>query len=114
MLHEMKLNPAPFEMIASGKKIYELRLYDEKRRKLAVGDLIRFSMTNDPSRSVTVSVRALHVFDSFQSLYEALPLELCGYREDELTTASYRDMEAYYSPEEQSLYGVVAIEVMLV
>ncbi|MEI3028295.1 MAG: hypothetical protein V8T30_07500 [Ruminococcus sp.] len=30
----MRLNPLPFKMIASGEKTIELRLNDEKRRKL--------------------------------------------------------------------------------
>ena len=41
----MKLHPAPFEMIKSGKKTIELRLYDEKRRKIKVGDEIIFTNT---------------------------------------------------------------------
>lgn len=32
MTHYMKLNPEPFDKIASGKKTIELRLYDEKRK----------------------------------------------------------------------------------
>ena len=35
--HEMRLDPAPFRMIKRGEKTIELRLYDEKRRKIAVG-----------------------------------------------------------------------------
>ena len=42
MLHKMKLKKEPFEMIKSGKKIYELRLYDEKRKKLKIGDTVEF------------------------------------------------------------------------
>lgn len=32
--HIMKLKPSPFEMIRSGKKTIELRLYDEKRKSI--------------------------------------------------------------------------------
>ena len=61
-----------------------------------------------------VSAVGLHRFSSFDALYRALPLDRCGYREDELATASPADMEAYYSKEMQSKYGVVAIEVRAV
>ena len=34
MVHNMKLNESPFEKIKAGTKTIELRLYDEKRRKI--------------------------------------------------------------------------------
>lgn len=42
MEHTMKLNPSPFSLIRDGVKTIELRLYDEKRRKIAPRDTIRF------------------------------------------------------------------------
>ena len=111
MIHGMKLNKVPFLMIECGEKIYELRLWDEKRQLLSVGDKIVFTMADDAARKMTVDVVALHRFASFDELYRALPLDLCGYRKDELESASPFDMEAYYSKETQSQYGVVAIEV---
>ena len=114
MVHEMKLHDEPFLMIERGEKIFELRLWDEKRKKLSVGDTIVFTMSRDASRSMTVEVVGLHRFASFDALYEALPLDKCGYRADEIETASPSDMEAYYSKEEQRQNGVVAIEVRVV
>ena len=38
MVHEMKLHESPFKKIKSGKKTVELRLYDDKRRKINIGD----------------------------------------------------------------------------
>ena len=43
MIHEMSLNPAPFEKIKNGEKSIEIRLYDEKRRGVKIGDIIIFS-----------------------------------------------------------------------
>ncbi len=108
--HEMRLNPAPFRMIKSGEKSVELRLYDEKRRRIAVGDTITFTET-DTGEQMTVSVKALHVFPSFAELYRALPLTACGYTEAELASADPDDMLAYYSAEQQQKYGVVGIEI---
>ena len=42
MIHNMKLQPEPLEMIKSGQKTYELRLWDAKRQKISVGDTIEF------------------------------------------------------------------------
>ena len=108
--HEMRLNPAPFRMIQSGEKTVELRLYDEKRRRIAVGDTITFTET-DTGEKLSVTVTALHVFPSFNELYRALPLIQCGYTEAELETASPDDMLAYYTKAQQQTYGVVGIAV---
>lgn len=42
MIHEMKLLEDPFEQIKSGAKTVEIRLFDEKRKVLRVGDIIEF------------------------------------------------------------------------
>lgn len=111
MTHNMKLHFKPFEMIKNGDKIYELRLYDEKRRKIKANDTIVF--TNKNGEELAVCVKALHKFSSFKELYETLPLEKCGYLKEELPTASYTDMQEYYSCEKQEKYGVLAIEIAL-
>lgn len=113
MTHAMNLNPQPFAMIADGQKTYELRLDDEKRRQIRVGDEIVFTNTAAPERTLRVRVVALHRFADFAALYAALPLDQCGYRAEELATASPSDMEAYYTPEKQRQYGVLGIEIAL-
>lgn len=110
MHHEMSLRPGPFGKIADGSKRYELRLHDEKRRLIAVGDTITFTCTAE-EKSVTVRVVSLHPFATFADLYAALPLTECGYTEASAQTADPRDMEAYYPPEKQVQYGVLAIGV---
>jgi ASC-1-like (ASCH) protein len=59
-------------------------------------------------------VTALHRFESFADLYAALPLEKCGYSQEEAATASPRDMEAYYTPAQQAEHGVLGIEIQLI
>lgn len=113
MLHKMNLHPAPFSLIESGLKTIELRLYDEKRRQIGVGDTICFTCTDDPARTLTATVTALHRFPDFAALYAALPLERCGYRPEELATASPEDMNLYYTTEQQARYGVVGIEILV-
>ena len=108
MHHEMSLRPGPFGKIATGAKRYELRLHDEKRRLISVGDTITFTCT-DGRRRVHTRVISLHPFDSFAALYEALPMTECGYAPG--AVADPHDMEAYYPPEKQAQYGVLAIRV---
>lgn len=113
MLHHMKLQPGPFEMIRSGHKTYELRLLDDKRKNVRIGDMIEFLNLSSNSERIRARVTGLHRFDSFESLYATLPLLQCGYTEDNIAAASPMDMEQYYSREEQAQYGVVAIELEL-
>lgn len=67
----LKLNSLPFEMIESGIKTIELRLYDEKRRKISIGDMIRFILVDDESKELHVKVKELYIFPSFEELYPA-------------------------------------------
>lgn len=111
--HIMKLHPQPFAKIRDGSKTIELRLYDEKRKRISIGDTIRFVNTADASDAVVVRVRDLFIFDSFDELYKHLPLMECGYTEEDINTASPDDMEMYYLKEEQKKYGVVGIQISL-
>ena len=114
MTHHMNLNPQPFSMIANGSKTIELRLLDEKRSLISVGDTLIFTNTADDTCTLTCKVKALHRFANFAELYRGLPLDRCGYLPHELATAAPEDMEAYYSAEKQKQYGVVGIELELI
>ena len=91
----------------------ELRLNDEKRKQISVGDTIKFINTEDSNDTLRVKVVDLFLFSSFAELYDNLPLLNCGYNEDNINTASPDDMEMYYSREKQNKYGVVGIEISL-
>lgn len=110
MLYKMKLNNAPFIKIKSGKKTVELRLYDEKRQKLKNGDKIEFTNIKT-GETLVCNVKRLHVFPSFEELYEHFDKISIGYDEDE--TADFKDMEKYYSKEDENKYGTVGIEIEL-
>ena len=111
--HVMNLTPAPMQDIRTGNKTIELRLNDEKRKQISVGDTIKFINTEDSNDTLRVKVVDLFLFSSFAELYDNLPLLNCGYNEDNINTASPEDMEMYYSREKQNKYGVVGIEISL-
>lgn len=113
MKHYMHLKEKPFRSIWEGNKTIELRLYDEKRRAVKVGDQIEFDNLSNPGQLILVNVTAIHTFESFAKLYETLPLEKCGYAVHEVRTASASDMNEYYSLEEQLENGVVGIEFVV-
>lgn len=104
----MKLNEAPFNKIASGTKTIELRLFDEKRQLLSVGDLVIFRCTTTGHECIR-RIIALHRATSFMGLLEHInPLD-CGW--DKGSHPKEEDMYPYYSQEEISTYGVVGIEL---
>ena len=108
----MSLREVPFRAVADGTKVIEMRLLDEKRRKIRIGDRIRFTLSGG-TETVTVLVVGLHRFPSFEALYAALIPVVgavgLGYAEGE--TADPADMLDYYAPEAVERYGVVGIEI---
>lgn len=111
MKHVMRLNSQPFEMIKNGEKTIELRLYDEKRKNVQVGDEIEFIHSLDENQRLRCRVLKLYLFSSFEELHANLPLLKCGYTLENISSACPKDMETYYSREEQEEYGVVGIEL---
>ena len=110
MRHNMKLQHAPFLSIQEGKKRIELRLYDEKRALIQIGDELEFTdvQTGD---SILCEVVALHRYKSFVELYIYHDKISIGYNENDV--AKPEDMLAYYSKQEQAKYGVVGLEIRL-
>ena len=110
MIHKMKLTDEPFNSIKNGYKTIEMRLYDEKRRLVNVGDIIEFTniITNEV---INVQVIKLHLFNNFKELYKNFDKISIGYKENE--EANPNHMNKYYSIEEQEKHGVVGIEIKL-
>lgn len=111
MEFSMKLNPNPYQMMKEGRKTIELRLYDEKRRAISAGDIIRVLNIEAPEEELRAQVVELYRFASFKDLYDNLPLLECGYTGDNVEDASPEDMNEYYTCEEQAKYGVVGIRI---
>ena len=108
MQHKMNLTDLAFQAIAEGKKTIEMRLYDEKRATIKVGDTIEFENV-DTHQKVACAVISLARYKDFFELYSHYDKTAIGYSEDEVADAS--DMYAYYSPEQIEQYGALAIEV---
>ena len=111
MIHNMRLHNEPFELIKNGTKTIELRLNDEKRSSIKEDDMILFENRKN-AEVIKTKVIKLHRYNSFEELYKHFDKVSLGYNYDEI--ASYKDMEKYYSKEEQDKYGVVGIEIKLI
>ena len=110
MIHYMNLVPTAFVKIADGNKTIELRLNYEKRQRINVEDTVVFNCSSTKD-IITAQISGLHKFSNFKELYNALPLEKCGYTVAELDTAHYTDMEQYYTKEQIEKHGALGIEL---
>lgn len=109
--HQMKLAVIPFEKIVDGTKTIESRLFDEKRQQIKLGDRIKFICKDNPTKKVTTIVKALYLYPDFISMFSDFsPTYFGGVSKEELL----KEIETFYSKDEQVKYGVVGIKIELV
>ena len=107
----MNLQPGPFKAIESGLKDIEMRLYDDRRKKIKVGDIIMFTNT-ETDEKMFVEILNLYRFKDFKELYNNFDKNRLGYKEDEIANPS--DMEKYYTKELINQFGVLGIEIQVI
>lgn len=108
--HELKLATEPFEAIAAGKKTIESRLFDEKRQAIQLGDIIVFTNRDDLSQTLKVEVLGLLRYKTFADMFTYNdPAKFGGKSADWLL----RQINQFYSEEEQKQYGVLGIQFAL-
>ena len=110
MEYKMRLHNDPFIKIKNGTKTVELRLNDEKRSILKIGDTIEFT-NRSTDEKIVVDIIDLKKYKSFEELYKYFDKIEMGYNEDDVVDP--KDMEEYYSIEEQEKYGVSGIIIKL-
>lgn len=113
MIYEMKLKAKPFEKIASGRKTIELRLFDDKQRRLDIGDEIIFENLENSERRIAVIVKSLHRYATFEDMFKDIPLEKCGNAITDTPKEAADRMSQYYSEDQIQKYGVLGIGVAL-
>ena len=107
----MKLKDEPFCAIKSGKKVVEMRLFDEKRTLLKLNDFIEF-VNIESEEKLKAKVQELKNFSNFEELYNFYDKTDLGYLDYQ--NASYKDMLKYYSKSDIENYSVVAIKIKVV
>lgn len=108
-MYQMKVREKYYTMLRDGIKTIELRLYDEKRQKIKIGELIEFSCVENPSEKFVAKVKALYRADDFQRLSTIIDIKKAGFFGD--TDEMLRIMEEFYPRENQQKYGVLGIEI---
>ncbi|WP_239416343.1 MULTISPECIES: ASCH domain-containing protein [Salinicoccus] len=110
MEHTMGLYGDYFEPIKEGKKKIEVRLNDEKRREIKVGDTIKFIKVPEQNEVLKVEVSKLHKYPTFQAMYDEIPfvdLGCEGWTIEEMMEGTYE----IYSKEQERKWGTLAIEI---
>ncbi len=110
MTHKMNLWNDSFLAIKNKAKTIELRLCDEKRSVISIGDVIQFTNTKT-GEIMECIVIDLYRYKDFDELYKHHDKISIGYRENEI--ANPNDMLAYYSAENIEKYGVLGIEIVV-
>lgn len=111
--YEMHLNPEPFDLIKAEKKLIEVRLNDQKRQGLKIGDRILFSKLPDCQEQIKAKVTALLYYPSFAELYEDIPLKLLGC-ENKSKDKLLEDTYEIYDKEKEESYGALAIRIEMI
>lgn len=111
MIYEMRLHPAPFELIKFGKQTIEVRLFDEKRQQIKVGDEIVFIKRPEENEQITVQVTGLSLFKTFKELFQSIDKAEFGYSPKDTLEYQVLCMHQYYTKEDEQKYGVLGIHV---
>ena len=112
MEHEMKLQSKYYTFMLNGTKRIEIRLFDEKRQKIKLGDTIKFLKEPDLKDSFNTKVVGLLRYNSFKEMFRDFDISILSdssMSKDELI----KILEQFYSKEKQEQYGVLGIRIEL-
>ncbi|MFS1516265.1 ASCH domain-containing protein [Bacillus sp. SCS-151] len=110
MLHRMGLYKVYLQAIKDGNKTVEVRLNDQKRRNIKIGDTIEFVSVPEADESLRVNVTGLKNYHTFKDMYEDIPLkdfDCEGWTMKDLLEGTY----GIYTLEQEERWGVLAISI---
>ena len=97
-----------FEMIKTGQKDIELRAYDEKRKKVKIGDKFQLFDAENPDQSIICEVLNMHVAPDFESLFKKIDIKRSGFKD---MTELMDTITKFISREELQREQVVGMEI---
>ena len=113
MEHEMKLQPEYYNFILNGTKRIEIRLFDQKRQQIKIGDTIKFLKEPELKESFNAKVIGLLRYNSFDDMFKDFDISILSDKsmiKEELLGV----LEQFYTKEKQKRYGVLGIRVELI
>ena len=113
MKHEMKLQPEYYNFKLNGTKRIEIRLFDEKRQQIKIGDTIKFLKEPDLNESFNVKVIGLLRYNTFEDMFKDFDISILS--DNSMTKEKLIDvLEQFYPKEKQEKYGVLGIRIELI
>ena len=113
MMHEMKLQPEYYNFILNGTKRIEIRLYDEKRQGIKLGDTIKFLKEPELSETFNAKVIGLLRYNSFEDMFKDFDISILA-GESMTKEGLIKVLEQFYTKEKQEQYGVLGIRIELI
>ena len=107
--HKLHINSASFERVVNGTKTIEVRLYDERRQRIDIGDEITL-INRANNKTVQVKVFRLHRAPTFHDLFTMVDVSQVGY---ETSEAAEKSTAEFYDYNDELASGVVGIEFTL-
>lgn len=89
----------------------ELRLYDEKRKQLKIGDTIRFYCLPEEKEWIETEIIGLIHYPSFEKLFDIIDYNLSGPTESK--QKKLEGIHTIYTPEQEKENGVLGIHISL-
>lgn len=112
MEYIMKLNPKYFEYMKNGTKRVEIRLNDEKRKDLKIGDEIIFQKEPELKEELYTQIVSLNIKRNFKELIEEL--DVSEYSDKSESEGKFlNDLYKFYTKEQEEKYGVVGIQIKI-
>jgi len=113
MIHEMKLQPEYYNFILNGTKRIEIRLFDEKRQQIKIGDTIKFLKEPEFDKSFNAKVVGLLRYNSFEDMFKDYDISILA--DKSMTKEKLINvLEQFYTKEKQEMYGVLGIRIELI
>ncbi len=110
MKYIMKLNPKYFEYMKNGTKRIEIRLNDEKRKNIKIGDEIVFQKEPELKDEISTQIVNLIIKRNFKELIESL--DISEYSDKSESEEKFlNDLYKFYTKEQEEKYGVVGIQI---
>ncbi len=102
----MNLSEKYFELLNYELKDIEVRLLDEKRAKLKVGDTITFQNSKD---IINTKILNLMVYKSFEELIDSVPTKRIGL--SSTNADALKELYSIYPKDKLEGYKILAIEI---
>lgn len=107
-MHKLNVKEKYYTLLKTGDKTIELRLNDDKRKAIRIGETIEFTNASNLKDSFWAEVVNLHYAESFATLCQKIDCVQAGMaNKEELLNV----VKEFYPEERQKTFGVVGIEI---